>query len=320
MVEAGRFSIAVGRTFPLSPWPKRTVWAKPGPCAASSCCSWTEPPRRCVVAPVTKSPAPGHTRPASSPEGPATSPGRYGTETRPEVAPMPSAPDSAEPGRVRFSHTKLIVAAATVALLAGAPPWQRRTAGVPVPVPVPGHVCARSNARGFTPVDADTATARKLTAPDFQLINPEGDVSSGEDYLRRSTTGSLDYRVFKATSPIQVPDIAGSASLASRRASTWSSAATRISAPGVDHRALRTSRRARESSGSRRRRSRTTSTSSSGRSSRSRDRIQAPRPRRTGQPRPMTSRGSMPREVSTVRRRCDPAAPTPSRRGAWWRR
>ena len=62
-------------------------------------------------------------------------------------------------------------------------------------------------------VDADTATARKLTAPDFQLINPEGDVSSGEDYLQALDDGVIDYRVFKATSPIQVRMSADSASL-----------------------------------------------------------------------------------------------------------
>lgn len=53
-------------------------------------------------------------------------------------------------------------------------------------------------------VDADTATARKLIAPDFQLINPGGGVSSREDYLEAVEAGIIDYLVFEATSPIAV--------------------------------------------------------------------------------------------------------------------
>ena len=51
---------------------------------------------------------------------------------------MPSAPDSAEPGRVRFSHTKLIVAAATVALLAGGTAVAASHSG-PSPSPSPSQ-------------------------------------------------------------------------------------------------------------------------------------------------------------------------------------
>ena len=53
-------------------------------------------------------------------------------------------------------------------------------------------------------VDADTATARRLMAPDFQVINPSGGVSSRQDYLDAIHGGAIDYLVFKATSPVAV--------------------------------------------------------------------------------------------------------------------
>ena len=53
-------------------------------------------------------------------------------------------------------------------------------------------------------VDADTATARELIAPDFQLINPGGGVSSREDYMDAIEAGVIDYLVFKPASPIAV--------------------------------------------------------------------------------------------------------------------
>jgi hypothetical protein len=53
-------------------------------------------------------------------------------------------------------------------------------------------------------VDADTATARKLIAPDFQLINPGGGVSSREDYMDAVEAGVIDYLVFKPASAIAV--------------------------------------------------------------------------------------------------------------------
>jgi uncharacterized protein DUF4440 len=50
----------------------------------------------------------------------------------------------------------------------------------------------------------DTATARRLIAPDFQLINPGGGVSSREDYMDAIKAGVIDYRVFEPSSPIAV--------------------------------------------------------------------------------------------------------------------
>ena len=42
-------------------------------------------------------------------------------------------------------------------------------------------------------VDADTATARKLTAPDFQLINPAGAPLSRDDFLGGVQAGVIDF-------------------------------------------------------------------------------------------------------------------------------
>lgn len=53
-------------------------------------------------------------------------------------------------------------------------------------------------------VDADTATARKLIAPDFQLINPGGGVSGRDDYMDLLEAGIIDYLVFEPASPIAV--------------------------------------------------------------------------------------------------------------------
>jgi hypothetical protein len=53
-------------------------------------------------------------------------------------------------------------------------------------------------------VAADTATARKLIAPDFQLVNPGGGTSGREDYMDALDAGAIDYRVFEPASPIAV--------------------------------------------------------------------------------------------------------------------
>ena len=62
-------------------------------------------------------------------------------------------------------------------------------------------------------VDADTATARKLIAPDFQLINPGGGVSSRDDYMQALEAGVIDYLVFEPSSPIAVRVSGDSAAL-----------------------------------------------------------------------------------------------------------
>src|SRR4029434_10675580 len=42
-------------------------------------------------------------------------------------------------------------------------------------------------------VNADVATARRLHADDFELINPVGGTHSKEQYLRNIASGELDY-------------------------------------------------------------------------------------------------------------------------------
>jgi hypothetical protein len=62
-------------------------------------------------------------------------------------------------------------------------------------------------------VDADTATARRLIADDFELINPGGGVSSRDDYLAAVRAGDIDYLVFEPVSPIAVRMSGDSAAL-----------------------------------------------------------------------------------------------------------
>ena len=62
-------------------------------------------------------------------------------------------------------------------------------------------------------VDADTATAHRLTAPDFQLINPAGATSAKDDYLEGVAAGFPDYLVFEPSGPIAVRLAGNSASL-----------------------------------------------------------------------------------------------------------
>jgi Domain of unknown function (DUF4440) len=53
-------------------------------------------------------------------------------------------------------------------------------------------------------VDADTATARKLMADDFQLINPGGAPQSREELLGAVKAGVLDFLANTPASPITV--------------------------------------------------------------------------------------------------------------------
>jgi hypothetical protein len=52
---------------------------------------------------------------------------------------------------------------------------------------------ATERARLRSLVDADVATARRLHADDFELINPVGGTLSKEQYLRDIASGELDY-------------------------------------------------------------------------------------------------------------------------------
>jgi hypothetical protein len=53
-------------------------------------------------------------------------------------------------------------------------------------------------------VDADIATVRKLTASDYQGINPAGDPLSRDELLAPVKAGVLDFLVDRAASPISV--------------------------------------------------------------------------------------------------------------------
>ena len=62
-------------------------------------------------------------------------------------------------------------------------------------------------------VVADTTTARRLMAPDFQGINPGGGELTLDDYLGSVAAGDIDYLVFEPISPIAVRLAGDSASL-----------------------------------------------------------------------------------------------------------
>jgi hypothetical protein len=62
-------------------------------------------------------------------------------------------------------------------------------------------------------VDADTATVRKLIAPDFQLINPAGVPLSRDELLGGVGVGVLDFVAIEPSSPIAVRLFGRSATL-----------------------------------------------------------------------------------------------------------
>jgi len=62
-------------------------------------------------------------------------------------------------------------------------------------------------------VVADTTTARRLIADDFQAINPGGGLLTRDDYLDSIQAGDIDYLVFEPVSPIAVRLSGDSASL-----------------------------------------------------------------------------------------------------------
>ena len=66
------------------------------------------------------------------------------------------------------------------------------------------HLRAIETTRLQALVDADTATARKLTAPDFQLINPAGATLSRDDFLGGVDAGVIDFLALEPKSPIAV--------------------------------------------------------------------------------------------------------------------
>jgi hypothetical protein len=104
------------------------------------------------------------------------------------------------PRRMKHRRTRLVLAAAAVALLAGG----AAVAASRGSSSEADRLRAIEQTRLHALVDADTATASSLIAPDFQLINPGGGVSARDDYMQSIDTGFIDYRVFEPISPIQV--------------------------------------------------------------------------------------------------------------------
>jgi hypothetical protein len=62
-------------------------------------------------------------------------------------------------------------------------------------------------------VDADTRTAGRLIAPDFQVINPGGAPVGRDEYLAAIAAGDIDYLAFEPTSRIVVRRSGDSAAL-----------------------------------------------------------------------------------------------------------
>jgi hypothetical protein len=66
------------------------------------------------------------------------------------------------------------------------------------------RVRATERTRLHALVEADVTTARRLTAADFQVINPAGGSGAREEYLAAVEAGDIDYLVFEPASPIVV--------------------------------------------------------------------------------------------------------------------
>ena len=105
------------------------------------------------------------------------------------------------------------------------------------------HLRAIETTRLQALVDADTATARKLIAPDFQLINPAGAPLSRDDLLGGVDAGVIDFLVLEPSSPIAVRLSGDSATLRYQTAFDVVLGGDPCHPRGMDHRALRASGR-----------------------------------------------------------------------------
>ena len=106
-------------------------------------------------------------------------------------------------GEARARRVLAMLAAVTAALLiaAGAVAATRGSEQGSSPA---DRLRAIETQRGQALADADTATARKLMADDFQGINPAGAPLSREELLGAVEAGDLDFLVDKPASPIAV--------------------------------------------------------------------------------------------------------------------
>jgi hypothetical protein len=105
--------------------------------------------------------------------------------------------------RIAIRRTTLALAGAAVALLIVAAAVAASQAGGPRSSEA-DRLRAIERTRLHALVTADTATARRLIANDFQLINPGGATAGRDDYLRDIQAGDIDYLKFEPISPIAV--------------------------------------------------------------------------------------------------------------------
>lgn len=106
-------------------------------------------------------------------------------------------------GRVRMTTRNAVfaVAGATLATLVALAVGQAQAAGTRGGA---GDLPAIERTRLQALVDADTETAARRMADDFELVNPGGGKLSRNDYLGAIEAGFIDYLVFEPVSPILV--------------------------------------------------------------------------------------------------------------------
>ncbi len=114
--------------------------------------------------------------------------------------------------RRRSTHTRRMLAAAAAALVVtiGA---VAASAAAPASPSQADRLRAIESTRLQALVDADTATARRLTAPDFQLINPAGVPLSRDDFLGGVEAGVIDFLSLHPSSLVDVRMSGDSATL-----------------------------------------------------------------------------------------------------------
>lgn len=110
---------------------------------------------------------------------------------------------STDPARLRITARSRLTLAG-VALAAGISIAVAGQAGGPTARADSVDLPAIEQARLQALMDADTATAGRLIAADFELVNPGGAALSRNDYLGAVEAGFIDYLVLEPASPIDV--------------------------------------------------------------------------------------------------------------------
>jgi hypothetical protein len=102
------------------------------------------------------------------------------------------------------STRRIILAAVAVALVVAATGAMTAASAQPSHGSQADRLRAIETARQRALVAADVRAARQVTAPDFQLINPSGDVLSRDDFLGAVQAGVVDFLSLDTISPIAV--------------------------------------------------------------------------------------------------------------------